>query len=406
MTALEPGRYVIDSIGTAEEVGLRCIRKYLGTATRSSVESALDREIDWDRFDRIAHSHHVRPLVYRVLLDGHTESVPAEVLDRWRSYIQRNAKRNLYLTGELATLLGEFDGRDIPALPFKGPVLAARAYEDVTLREFADLDIIIEEADFGRAKSVLRNRGYDVQYKIATEEDVTPTQEELILEFGRECEFYRADDRVPVDLHWRFLPRRSSFPLSFDDIRARRDSITVAGKAFPTLSVEDTLLLLGVHGTRHCWRHARETCDLAALVTNCRIDWETVIDRATALGCRRRLGIGLQLARHLLDIEVPERVVDRLIVSDPEIPTLVQGAYDRLFGSRSKSASGTMRYKYAAHERVQDRLTFLLYWGFYPGRKEVEWIALPDRLRRLYHVLRPVRLLKDGYERESGDREV
>jgi len=390
---------VFDSVRPEEEVALRCVREHFGTDTRESVESSLDRDIDWDRFDQVVHNHHVRPLVYRMLLDEYAEFVPADVLDRWRGYVRQNAKRNLYLTGELAALLDEFDERDIPAFPFKGPVLAATAYGEVSLREFVDLDIIIDEDDFERVKSMLRNRGYEVQYKLATEEEVTRTQENLILEFGRECEFVRDGDQVPVDLHWRFLPRRSSFPISFDDIRVRHESVTVAGRTFPTLSVEDTLLLLGVHGTRHCWRHLRETCDLAAVVERHRIDWRTAISRATDLGCRRRLGIGLQLARRLLDVEVPKRVVEEVIESDPEVATLVQGAYDRLFGPRSKSASGTMRYKYAAHERWQDRLAFLLYWGFYPDRKEIEWVALPDRLSRLYHILRPVRLLKEGYER-------
>jgi len=390
---------VLDSVRSEEEVALRCVREHLGTDTRNSVESSLDRDIDWDRFDRIVYNHHVRPLVYRVLLDGHTEFVPADVLDRWRSYVRQNAKRNLYLTGELATLLGEFDDRAIPALPFKGPVLAATAYGAIPLREFVDLDLIIGEDDFERVKSVLLNRGYEVQYQLATEEEVTRTQENLILKFGRECEFRRDSDQVPVDLHWRFLPRRSSFPMSVDDVRVRHESVTVAGSTLPTLSVEDTLLLLGVHGTRHCWRHLRETCDLAALVKKRRIDWQTAVDRATDLGCRRRLGIGLQLTRRLFDVEVPEHVVNRIVQTDPEIPTLVQGAYERLFGPKSKSDSGRMRYKYAAHERWQDRLSFLLYWGFYPDRKEIEWIALPDRLSRLYHVLRPMRLLKEGYDR-------
>jgi hypothetical protein len=303
------------------------------------------------------------------------------------------------LTGELTALLDEFDDRDISALPFKGPVLAATAYGEIPLREFVDLDLIIDEDDFERVKSVLLNQGYEIQYQLATEEEVTRTQENLILKFGRECEFRRDSDQVPVDLHWRFLPRRSSFPMSVDDIRVRHESVTVAGSTLPSLSVEDTLLLLGVHGTRHCWRHLRETCDLAALVKKRRIDWQTAVDRATALGCRRRVGIGLQLARRLFDLKVPERVVDRIIQADSEIPTLVQGAYERLFGPKSKSASGTVRYKYAAHERWQDRLSFLLYWGFYPDRKEIEWIALPNRLSRLYHVLRPIRLLNEGYGR-------
>lgn len=390
---------MLESLQPEERVALRCVREYLDTETEEAIGASLDAGVDWDRFHQVVHRNHVRPIVYQVLLDGYTEFVPSDIQNRWRSYIQQNVKRNLHLTGELSALLEEFDDWDIRALPFKGPILAAVAYGGLSRREFVDLDIIIEEADFERAKSVLRNRGYEVQYKLSTETGITQTQEALILKFGRECEFVRDKDQVPVDLHWRFLPRRSSFPLSFDEIRERHESVTVAGDILPALSTGDTLLFLGVHGTRHCWRHLRETCDLAALIERKQIDWQTTLERAEALGCRRRLGIGLQLARTLLDVDVPDHVVDRAIVSDPRVSSLVQGAYDRLFGAVTKSISGTISYKYAAHERHRDRLSFLVYWGLYPHRKEIEWVSLPDRLSPLYHVIRPIRLLKESYDR-------
>lgn len=394
----EPSTSVDERLDPEERLLLRCVRDHLDTARDDAADpSALD--VDWEGFEETASRHHLRPPVYRVLLDDHAAAVPDDVADRWRSTVQQIAQRNLYLTGELLAVLDEFDDRGVRALPFKGPVLAAMAYGNVALREFADLDVVIDDAGYDRAKSVLRDRGYEIRHKTLTADRLTPTQEALILEYGRECEFVRDSDQLWVDLHWRFLPRRSTFPLSFTEANGRRESVTVAGGTLPSMSTADTLLLLAVHGTRHCWRHLRETCDLAALVRARDVDWQTVVRRAEAMGCRRRLGVGLQLARDLLGLSVPDQVVARVVDADPAVDSLVRGARDRLFGPETKSPSSTLGYKYAAHERRRDRLSFLLKWGFYPQRKEIESVALPASLSGLYHGLRPVRLLSDGYRR-------
>lgn len=388
---------VREQLDPEEQVIARCIRSHLDTGGPDAGVLPSDRDVDWERFDRVANGHHVRPLVYRVLLDDHTASLPADAVERWRSYVDRNTRLNLHQTGELVRILDEFDERGVPALPFKGPVLAGAAYGDISLREFVDLDIIVDGDSYSQSREVLRDRGYEVRHKTLSGDRLTSVQETLIVEFGREAEFVHESDSLAVDLHWRFLPRRSAFPVAFEDAESRRESVAVAGSTLPALSTTDALLLLAVHGTRHCWRHLRETCDLAALVRAQDVDWEGVVRRAEEGGCRRRLGVGLQLARELLNCPVPESVVSRVIGADPAVATLVRGARDRLFGAAGRSTSGTLGYKYRAHERRRDRVAFLLKWGFYPQRKDIESVALPARLSPLYHAVRPVRLLTDGY---------
>jgi len=46
--------------------------------------------------------------------------------------------------------------KQLPAIPYKGPVLAESAYGDVALRNFGDLDFLISPVDFGQAKQALR----------------------------------------------------------------------------------------------------------------------------------------------------------------------------------------------------------------------------------------------------------
>src|SRR5437870_4666302 len=59
---------------------------------------------------------------------------------------QRNARRNLLMLRELLEVLDLFAEHSVPALPYKGPILAAVEYGNVSLRTFCDLDILVKTA--------------------------------------------------------------------------------------------------------------------------------------------------------------------------------------------------------------------------------------------------------------------
>ena len=73
-----------------------------------------------------------------------------------------NARRNLLLVGQLLMLLRLFKDNDIPIIPYKGAVLAASAYGDITLREFHDLDFLVQKDHLLKARDLLLSHGYQL----------------------------------------------------------------------------------------------------------------------------------------------------------------------------------------------------------------------------------------------------
>ena len=71
-----------------------------------------------------------------------------------------------FLTGELLRLLDLFEQNQIPAVPYKGPALGVAIYGKLSLRQFADLDILIPEKDVWKATDLLINRGYRAHFVI------------------------------------------------------------------------------------------------------------------------------------------------------------------------------------------------------------------------------------------------
>jgi hypothetical protein len=113
-------------------------------------------DIDWERLVDLAMQHGLAALLYRGLSGIASSSISKGTFATLWSSSEAAAKRKRAMAAELLALLQRFDRHGIPALPFKGPVLALQLYGDVALREFGDLDILVPSCDLLRAKDLSR----------------------------------------------------------------------------------------------------------------------------------------------------------------------------------------------------------------------------------------------------------
>src|ERR1035438_2973692 len=107
--------------------------------------ASLARAIaDWDTLIDFAREHRILPLLLS-RINGMDASIPREAQERLRSEYDRNAFHSLANAAELVRLLRAFEQQNIPAMPFKGVVLAASFYPSLTMRSAGDLDFLRSE---------------------------------------------------------------------------------------------------------------------------------------------------------------------------------------------------------------------------------------------------------------------
>ena len=80
------------------------------------------------------------------------------------------------MTGELLRLLTLFESAGIPAIPYKGPLLASLVYGKIARRQFCDLDILVRKRGFPKARRLLLSQDYRPMFSL------TPAQEARYLE--------------------------------------------------------------------------------------------------------------------------------------------------------------------------------------------------------------------------------
>jgi hypothetical protein len=379
------------TVGRPEiELLLCCARTSSSPETVARIAALLGEHIDWKLVLRMAQEHRVSSLLYWQLSGASPEDVPKDVLDKLRTHFQANQFRNLFLTGELLKLLGELEANGIPAIPYKGPVLATSVYGHLALREFSDLDVLVRKSDVVKAKEVLSYLGYGPHYRM------TRAQEQFLLEYDRQFALLR-DDGCVVELHWTVTPRPVYFLLGPEYLWQRAERASLGSRAVASFSPEDLLLILSVHGSTHLWERISWICDIAELVRVAgNLDWEGLMKRASALNCKRMLLLGLVLANDLLDAVLPEEVLHEA-QADAEVKALAADVQGKLF---PENASARDRFEGLARwlfhfrmiERLRDKLRYCMLRATTPTFFDLELVQLPVVLFPCYPLLRPIRL--------------
>ena len=328
------------------------------------------------------------PLLYQSLKNTCPDAVPQVILNYLQNYFHANAARNLFLTSELINLLKLFNERDISAIPFKGPVLAASAYGNLALRQIGDLDILVHEQDFHRAKELLISQGYQPG-KL----------------YGWEQSFVGANNRVCLDLHQGIVQQHFSFRLDFERLWQRVEPVSLAGATVVNLSPEDLLVILSVQVAKDCVQKReslKQLCDLAELIrVHQEMDWAQAMEQTRTLHSERMLFLGLFLTSELNGTVFPKEVWHS-IEAQPTVKSLAAEVRQRLFRQADEpdrwlekslfSFSFSLRLK----ERLQDRVPVVgefLRQKITPRDRDRALLPLPRSLHFLYYLIRPIRLV-------------
>ena len=375
---------------------LACSRTYVDSATATRIKTLLEGELDWEYVLRTAHEHGVTSLLSQSLSSVDPKAAPEEILCRLRSFASDIARYNLFRTRELIKLLGILDAEGIPCFPFKGPVLSALVYHNLALREYGDLDVLVHPKDVLRTRDLLIEHGYHVWSP--------PNRTRKSPQFShrhKDLAFENADGQVRVELHWRLSGNHFRFPLDLEQLWGRLETISLGNAKVRTLAIEDLLIYLCMHGSRHGWERLLWICDVAEIVRRPNeIDWRRVRDGVHTLGCERMLGLGLLLARDLLGAKLPEEEWQKIPV-DQTVKSLAVQVEGLLFNDFSSGISYWNDLHLRVRERLRDRMRVRLHYyrrylrlAVIPNERDRAIMPLPRFLFSLYYLLRPFRLVK------------
>ena len=349
----------------------------------------LTAEVHWDAVIALAKEHRLLPLLFSRFLESDL-STPPEVSELLRREYERNAFHSIANARELLSVLEEFEAQNISALPFKGVVLAASIYKNLTTRPAGDLDLLIFEQDVARASALLINRGY--QLMTETRANGLPVTENYY-----EYHFERPADGMVLELRWRLEVAQPRFRhnLGMEWLWPKRRAANLAGVDVPDMDAESALLVLCMHGSKHVWSRGIWVCDVAQLIAaEPGLDWQSATQEAKRVGLWRCVALGALLAHRMCGAYIPTRTL-RDFESDARARKLADYFQKYLFARPGMTPEDAVPYSVQLLG-AKDQLRFLISPDFLrPNARDRAAIALPKPLHFFYYFIRPIRLLLD-----------
>jgi hypothetical protein len=196
-----------------------------------------------------------------------------------------------------------------------------------------------------------------------------------------------------VELHWEVVSELFASVVTAQDLWKRLIEVELDGQTVKSLSPDDLLFSLCVHGAKHMWERLAWICDVAELIRRQPIDWPSLIKRAASTDCERMFYLGLFLANRLLNAVVPDDVKS-YFESDSYLKTCSDQITRRLFSGVEAvppTSAQTFRFNFRLRKSWRSRARYFAF-TLQPTDRDFGELKLPRPFYFAYYLLRPVRL--------------
>ncbi len=292
------------------------------------------------------------------------------------------AEGSLHAIATLHRVAQSLDRAGISWMLWKGPAICLMAWDELGIRHFSDLDVVVAPRDRDAARSALAADGW------CARDACTAAQERAIHAATRAYPLERAGS-IMVELHWSFAG--SHYP-SWGDVAAiagRARTLDLGGIAVRTPAGADAILLAALHATKHGWSQAEDALLFTRLATREPDALVMATSRADEAGVGTAMRLGVRLAARLCSVILPEPPVSR--TEDARVSALADECVARM-----EAGTGPWRETHAWTlgwvRRPIDRVRYAGVATFAPTPQERNWVTLPDALAWAYPAVRVARL--------------
>lgn len=348
----------------------------------------LTRQVNWTEALRLAVDHGVHGHLAVRLDELGDRYFPQDVKNRLHQLHSAQLLHSLKISRELFRLMDSFARAGIGIITLKGPVLAAQAYSNVSMRSFSDLDLLARQRDIAAASEVMMDEGYEARIPLkAIPAGKIPGQ----------YFFQHRDAKLNVEIHTektlRYFPRQ----LPMEKIFKEKTHVVVHGREVAALSAEDSLVLICIHGAKHFWERLMWIADVAGLVARQQgIDWHMVSAAAEEVGASHMVHAGLQLGGDLFGTVLPDKIAAK-VKNDSDASKVAAQVVKWLPQAGTRELPLLQRARFRMHMRGGAfaapayllRLTLSPTeedWGDEDGQIERNWLW--DAVRRPFRLVR------------------
>jgi hypothetical protein len=383
------------------ELVVACLRWPQSTVDGARILSLVQQSIRWPFLLEIVHQQKVVPLFFHNLENFAGGHIPEEVAAALRASTEENARACLRRSSHLRLLHRLFLEQAIEVRIFKGIPLSVIAFQDPTLRDLGDIDLLVKEEDLFRAGEILRAQDYQ---RFEPRARLTPRRLRSYIAHQKDFSYEHPTAGVVIDLHWRLF-RNQFLPANAGLTEVGVDWVMLDSEPIPTLPVSQLLLYLCIHGALDGWLRLKWLADIAALLGSMTAEQLAATAQAAAQqAALPQLSAAVFLCQEMLgedgSFPMPAGCLER---SDRRVARIVEFGKRLMISNQYRpvreqiSSTQWFLNEFRLHSSWNYRLDLVQRSLFRPRvwRK----IDLPDFLFPLYAVLSPLEWFHDRLQK-------
>jgi len=339
----------------------------------------------------LANIHGVIPLLYRTIKNQKTLMECENfniLLSELKVRYMEISQRNMLMSAELIRITKLLKQNHIESVSFKGPTLSQMAYEDITMRQYGDLDILINENQLAIATDLLQKNNYKLLYPQEVIRNKTCLNTLIDIGFLHK--------NINIELHWKLLQSKHAGEDALTQTDSFRKNVKINSHEISSLSDEMLLVYLCLHGSKHMWERIGWICDIDRLLRVQKFNWKKSMTIANSSKLRLAFLLGLGLTNRLFDTPLPKEILDEIKKAD--ITSLIEMTTTQLNNSKLKEDNSIKNrkvffYQLKLYDSIVNKVSFILHSFLKISPADCMTYTLPDKLKFLYIVLRPFRLI-------------
>ncbi len=306
---------------STDKLMLSCVKIHLNATDTDYLNSLVPLVDDWEYALKTMIDRGIAPLFYNKLsLLSNRNLVPAAAQTKLQQAYFRTLSRGMILSGFYAKLAEIFYQNNIKFIPLKGIYLSGWLYQDIGLRQFSDIDLLVKKEDAEKCIQIMSKMGYTSFESHETE--IVGAQTEIIHYAPMILK------EISVEIHIKLHSSKEKYHLDPDEIWQNSVPAEMKGVSVSTLNINDLLIYLCLHLDKHFrGGHVQFTSfnDLVNLLDKYagEIDWELFVGLTRKYNCEEIVFGYFMLIQKYFNVRLPEPLTadhkGLLIESDEEL---------------------------------------------------------------------------------------
>jgi hypothetical protein len=267
---------------------------------------------DWNYLISNIIDRGIAPLLFNKLpVLSNSSQIPESVKNKLEKAYYKTFSRSTILYEHFRKIAEVFTLQNIPLIALKGIYLSECLYQDIGLRQFSDIDLLVKEEDALTCLDILANLGYKPNPSVQLSEIVLAQIEEDIVHYSP-----MILNGVSIEIHIKLHVNTPKYNVIVAELWSNAQLAVINGFNAYTLNNYDLLIHLCLHLDKHFWNgKVQFTCfnDITNILEGYSdsLIWNKLLETCQLYKCENIVFKYIILVNKYMNAYVPANIIQK-----------------------------------------------------------------------------------------------